>query len=110
MEKRKFKRFQTNLNGVIIIYGSSYVGYIKDISTEGVGYLSLLHFYYYHKGITHEKKVKLIIDKTFNSDVINLDCEIRWTNSHLIDASQPFLGLKVSNPPNTYKYLVNTFE
>jgi hypothetical protein len=111
MEKRKFKRFPTNLYGVIIIDKKSYVGQLKDVSEEGIGYLSMLDFYYEHNGVTPKKKVKLIVEKTFNYDKeINLDCEIKWTNSYSSDSSKPFLGFKVLNPPNTYKKLVNSLE
>jgi hypothetical protein len=110
MEKRKFKRFPTNLSGVIVIDGKSYVGQLKNISEEGVGYLCMLDFFYDYKGITPKNKVKLIFEKTSNNDVINIDCKIKWTNSHSSDSSHPFLGLKVLNPPNAYMNLVDTLE
>jgi len=92
---------------VIIIEGKSYIGYLKNLSQEGIEYLGMLDFYHYHKEINPKKKVKLIVEKTINNNVINLDCEIKWTNSHLSDSSKSFLGLKVLNPPITYKNLVN---
>jgi len=95
---------------VIVIDGKSYVGQIKNISEEGVGYLSMLDFFCDYKGITPKNKVELIFEKTSNNYVINLDCEIKWTNSHSSDSSHPFLGLKIINPPNAYKSLVNTLE
>jgi hypothetical protein len=40
MNNRKSKRFPTNITGVIIIEGKSYVGNLMNISEEGVAILT----------------------------------------------------------------------
>ena len=102
MEKRKFKRFPTNLTGVIIIESKSYVGHLKNISEEGVGFLSMLDFFYYQRWIAPKNKVTLTFE-TPSDDLISLDCEIKWTKGHSSDSSQPFVGLKIINPPKNTK-------
>ena len=110
MERRKFNRFPSSLTGVIIIEGKSYIGYLKNLSQEGIEYLGMLDFYHYHKEINPKKKVKLIVEKTINNNVINLDCEIIWTKGRSSDSSKPFIGIKILNPPNSYIDLINTLK
>jgi hypothetical protein len=109
MEKRKFKRFPSNFTGMIIIEGKSYVGHLKNISEEGVGYLSMFDSFYYPKKLTLNKMVTILY-KNNSNNTISLDCEIIWTKQHSSDPSKPFFGVKILNPPNTHKNLVNTLE
>ena len=109
-ERRRFKRFPIDFTGVLIIQGESYVGHVKNVSEEGVGYLSILDFYIYHNDLLPNKEVSLILEDTLNDNVINLDCEIIWTHMQSTGSSRPFVGLKVLNPPSAYKYLVNNLE
>ena len=109
MEKRKFKRFPSDLTGMIIIDGKSYVGHLHNISEEGVGYLSMLDTFYYPKKITPKKSVTILFNNT-SENLISLDCEIIWTTGHSNEPSKPFFGLKILPPPNPYKDLVSTLE
>ena len=109
MEQRKFKRFPTNVTGMIMIEGKSYVGHLKNISEEGIGYLSMLDSFYFPKRIPPKKTVTILFNTTTDK-VISLDCEIIWTKDHSGDPSKPFFGLKILNPSNSHKDLVNTLE
>ena len=109
MGKRKFTRFPTYLTGVILIEGKSYVGQLKNISEEGVGYLSMLDSFYYQNSIAPNKMVTILFKNT-SDYLISLNCEIMWAKEHSSDSSKPYFGFKIIDPPNTLKELVNTLE
>ncbi len=109
MKNRKSKRFPTNITGVIIIEGKSYVGNLINISEEGVGYLSMLDSFYYQNSIA-PKKMATILFKNTSDYLISLNCEIMWAKEDSSDSSKPYFGFKIKDPPNTLKELVNTLE
>ncbi len=93
----------------MLIEEKSYVGHLENISEDGVGYLSMLDSFYYQNRIAPRKMVTILFKNTSNY-IISLNCEIIWTKGHLSDSSKPFIGMKILNPPNTHKDLVNTLE
>lgn len=105
MERRRFKRFPTDLSGVIIIQENSYVGNIKNISEEGVGYLSMLDFFYDATRQFPHKRVTLIIETT---EMFNLDCEIVWSGNDTGETSRPFFGMRIMNPSDAFRKFVQS--
>jgi hypothetical protein len=107
MEKRRFKRYIVRYRSIISSKGESYPGSIENISEEGLGNI-ISASYKPEKDLIPEEKIKLII-LTPTGGTFNLNCEIRWTNTHG-EHDNFCLGTKIIDPPAKYKKFLKTLD
>ena len=105
MQNRLYKRYSTNLRGVIIFDGKKYPGNLSNVSEEGIAYC--FPNYIKKEAIIPKKTAKLFFSP-YKEAVLSLDCEIRWYKGPSINSSKSFLGLKIINPPENHKNYVRS--
>src|SRR4030042_2542903 len=100
-KERRFKRFDTSLNAVIISGRKKYTGNIRNISEEGIGCI-ISDFINEKKDFAAGKLVSLIL-LTPSKNTLGLNCEIRWLSELSSTSQNKYIGAKIINPPVMYK-------
>jgi hypothetical protein len=107
MEKRRFTRYFTFLQSVIISEGKSYASSVENVSEEGLA-CKMSTFAQALIGLFPDKLIKLIIS-TPTGDTINLNCKIKWGVVPCND-EKLCMGMKIIDPPEKYKEYVKTLN
>jgi hypothetical protein len=107
MKTRRFKRYIVHYRSIVSSKGESYPGSIVNISEEGLAYI-IPFFYKAEKDLIPEEKIKLNV-LIPRGGTFNLNCEIRWTNTHC-EHDNFCLGAKIIDPPAKYKEFLKTLD
>lgn len=104
--ERRFKRFETSLNAVIISGNRKYTGNIRNVSEEGIGCV-ISDFIRETKDFAAGKLVSLIL-LTPSKNTLSLNCEIRWLSELSSVSQKKHIGAKIINPSAMYKRFFDT--
>ena len=113
-QEQRFKRYNVNLVSIVSSDATSYAGFIKNASEEGLAYQT-----YYFDSTLKKISTKEIIDlmlKMPSGETLNLNCEIKW--SFILDSPWPLplnystfnMGMKIIDPPLKYREYVKTLQ
>ena len=115
--KRSSERFSVNLNSVITSGLRNYLGFIENVSEEGLAYIRVERdtFNLTLKEFTPEKIINIIL-VVADGETLNLNCQIKW--SSLLSSPWPLpqdyptlgLGMKIINPPKKYREYLETLH
>jgi len=103
--ERRFKRFETSLNAVIISGNRKYTGDVSNISEEGIGCI-ISDFIHETKDFAAGRLVSLIL-LTPSRNILSLNCEIRWLSEPSSASQKKHIGAKIINPSVMYKRFLN---
>ena len=113
--KRSSERFSVNLNSVITSGFRSYLGFIENVSEEGLAYIRVDRdtFTLTLKEFIPEKIINIILVVS-DGVTLSLNCQIKW--SSLLSSPWPLpddyptlgIGLKIINPPLKYREYLET--
>lgn len=111
--QRAARRFAVKLNSVVMANGRSYLGSIENVSAKGLSYRMDTVKQTIHE-FTPETVIRLILI-TQSHEPLNLKCEVRWLLLSLSDDpklnySTLDLGLKIINPPGSYRRYMEEFQ
>ncbi len=106
IERRLSKRISAYINANVFSGGKTYDGSIENVSEEGVEYLmtSLIEA---PKNFTPEKIIVLNFQIP-SGETLNLYCEVKWFLRTPPFNKKLTLGMKIIDPPPTYKEFVKT--
>ena len=115
--KRSYERFSVNLNSVITTGFRNYLGFIENVSEEGLAYIRVERDTFTHtlKEFVPEKIINIILVVS-DGETLNLNCQIKW--SSLLSSPWPIpedyptlgIGMKIINPPVKYKEYLKTLH
>ncbi len=115
--KRSSERFSVNLNSVITSGFRNYLGFIENVSEEGLAYIRVERdtFTLTLKEFTPEKIINIIL-VVADAETLNLNCQIKW--SSLLSSPWPLpqdfptlgIGMKIINPPVKYREYLETLH
>ena len=115
--KRSSERFSVNLNSVITSGFRNYLGFIDNVSEEGLAYIRVDRdtFTLTLKEFTPEKIINIILVVPYG-ETLNLNCQIKW--SAILSSPWPLpedyptlgIGMKIINPPLKYREYVETLH
>jgi len=108
MTERRFKRFETSLNAVIISGSRKYTGNISNISEEGIGCI-ISDFIHETKDFAEGRLVSLIL-LTPSKNTLSLNIEIRWLSELSSLSQKKHIGAKIINPSVMYKRFFNASQ
>ena len=116
-QKRISMRFPVNLNSVITSGFRSYLGFIENVSEEGLAYIRVERdtFTLTLKEFTPEKIINIIIVVP-DSETLNLNCRIKWSSLLsspwylLHDYPTLGIGMKIIEPPEKYMEYLETLH
>ena len=102
MERRHSKRLPVNLNAKVISEEKVFEGTIENMSGDGLEYY-LTSFVKATRDFTPHKSIKLNLQIP-SGEMLSLNCEVVW----FLETSpgEKLLGMKVLNPPLTYKEII----
>ena len=116
-KSRSSMRYSVNLNSVIISNFSNYLGFIENVSEEGLAYIRVERdtFTMTLKKFTPEKIIHMILVVP-DGVALNLTCQIKW--SSLLSPPWPLpedypmlgIGMKIINPPQKYREYVGNLH
>lgn len=116
-QKRSSERFSVNLNSVITSGFRNYLGFIENVSEEGLAYVRVERdtFTLTLKEFTPEKMINIILVVP-DGETLNLNCQIKW--SSLLSSPWPLpedyptlgIGLKIISPPVKYREYLETLH
>jgi hypothetical protein len=107
VEKRRFTRFITFLQSVIISEGKSYASSVANVSEEGLS-CKMSSFAQALIGLFPDKLIKLIVS-TPAGDTLNLNCKIKWGAVPCND-DKLCMGMEIIDPPEKHKEYVKTLS
>jgi hypothetical protein len=115
--KKRSERFSVNLNSVITSGFRNYLGFIENVSEEGLAYIRVERdtFNLTLKEFTPEKIINIIL-VVADGETLNLNCQIKW--SSLLSSPWPLpqdyptlgLGMKIIDPPKKYREYLETLH
>ena len=102
MERRQSKRIPVNLDAKIISEDKVFDGIIENMSEDGLEYF-MTSFVKVSGNFTPAKSIKLNF-RIPSGEMMALNCELIW----FLETSpeEKLIGMKVLNPPQTYKEIV----
>jgi hypothetical protein len=101
MEGRLSKRVDVKIKADFILGGKTYYGSIKNVSESGLGYLitsSLLD-----TELSSPMKSIEICFQAPSGQTYNLSCRTVWFSKTLPHGNTLVLGMKIIDPPKSYK-------
>ena len=106
-QKQRFKRYNVNLVSIVSSDATSSAGFIKNASEEGLAY-ETYSFASTLKKLSAKKLIDLML-KMPSGEILNLNCEIKWSSEH-----SPWslfkMGMKIIDPPLQYREYVKTLQ
>ena len=106
-QEQRFKRYNVNLVSIVSSDATSYAGFIKNASEEGLAYQT-----YYFDSTLKKISTKEIIDlmlKMPSGEILKLNCAIKWSSEH-----SPWslfkMGMEIIDPPIEYREYVKTLQ
>ena len=106
-KKQRFNRYNVNLVSTVSSDTTSYAGFTKNVSEEGLAYET-----YYFPSTLKRISTKEIIDlmlKMPSGEILKLNCAIKWSSEH-----SPWslfkMGMKIIDPPIKYREYVKTLQ
>ena len=113
-QKQQFKRYNVNLVSIVSSDATSYAGFIKNASEEGLAY-ETYSFASTLKKLSAKKLIDLML-KMPSGETLNFNCEIKW--SSLLASPWPLplnystinMGMKIIDPPLQYREYVKTLQ
>ncbi len=102
MERRHSKRIPVNLNAKIISEDSIFDGIIENMSEDGLEYF-MTSFIKTSQDITPQRLIKCNFLSP-SGEMLDLNCELIWFLETA--PGEKLLGMRIINPPLTYKEIV----
>jgi hypothetical protein len=103
-ERRHAQRIPVNLNAKIISEGNVFDGYIENMSEDGLEYY-MTSFVSASKDFFSKKSIDIQFQSS-SGELISLACELIWFLETVSEEKALLLGMKIINPPLTFKELV----
>jgi hypothetical protein len=100
-EKRLSRRIDVHIEAEITFGGKTYAGIIKNVSESGVGYL-MTSSMEEPEPLAPMKTVEIIF-KTSSFQIYELSCTVAWFSKTLPYGKTSILGMKIIDPPQSYK-------
>ena len=111
--EQRFKRYNVNLESLIVSNDRTYEGFIQNVSEEGLAYESD-SFPSNLQEFSPEKTINVIL-KMPSGETLILNCEIKWSSEQSPwplpkNYSTLGMGMQIINPPETYREYVRIFQ
>jgi len=106
MQRRREERIPLNLPTKIILGGKPYDGVIVNVSEDGIG-SSVTSVVEAHEEFIPVNNIQLYF-QNHSGKAINLACELAWFSRSEDDSLRITIGMKIINPPLTYKVFIKS--
>ena len=104
-QEQRFKRYNVNLVSIVSSDATSYAGFIKNASEEGLAYETYSYASTLNK-LSRKKTINLMM-KMPSGEMLKMKCSIKWLSKHST-WSLFKMGMKIIDPPMKYREYVKT--
>jgi hypothetical protein len=100
VERRKHKRRYFDVKARITLADKTFDGYISNVSESGIGYLITSSVML--KGDVPPYEIIELSFETPEGKLMELQCEVRWSQKGFYSGKTTSLGMKIIDPPPVY--------
>jgi hypothetical protein len=101
MRERSSRRMDVHIKAEIALNGKTYAGYVKNVSEKGLGYFIASSLP--DPGMLAPLNTVEMRFQAPSGQTYDLRCKIIWFSKTLPHGNTLILGMKIIDPPETYK-------
>jgi len=109
MKERRFKRYNTHLESIIIVDMKKYTGFVENVCEEGFAFVYMYDHILGIEKFSNDSIIRLLFSLP-TKVILNMNCKIIWTGIDSTANKKLSVGLEIINPPKQFREFVKTLK